>query len=244
VSLHRFLVPPQQWHGSTIEFSPEQAHQLNRVLRLQAGDHVRVFDGERACDGVVELVSWTEARIVGEAPQAAEPLVRVVAYPALLPREKFETVLQKLTEVGVSAIVPVVSQRSLVREVPDEHRMKRWRAILCEAAEQSGRGRLPELQPAEGFEQAIARAPGMRLLAYAGERDGPTLRDALDGSAAETVSLFVGPEGDFAADEVVRARQTGARIVTLGPRILRAETASPIFAALVLYEVERRTGGP
>ena len=243
MTLHRFLVPAERWHGATVEFSPQQAHQLRRVLRLRARDQVRVFDGQRPCDGVVELVSWEEGRLVGEKPQAAEPLARLVAYPALLPREKFETVLQKLTEVGVGAIVPVISQRTLVREAPDAQRLARWRAILIEATEQSGRGRVPDLRQAQSFSSAMLEAEGQRLLAYAAEL-GLSLPEALRDAPLQTVSLFVGPEGDFEPAEVDLARQAGARIVTLGPRVLRAETASPIFAALVLYELERRSSGP
>ena len=242
MTLHRFLVPAERWSGPRVEFSPRQAHQLRRVLRLQAGDRVRVFDGERPCDALVELVSSDAGRVVGEAPQAAEPLARLVAYPALLPREKFETVLQKLTELGVSAIVPVISQRTLVREAPDPQRLARWRAILIEATEQSGRGRVPELGQAQPFSSAIVEARGARLLAYAAE-PGLRLADALLNAPLPTVSLFVGPEGDFEPAEVALARQAGAAIVTLGPRILRAETASPVFAALVLYELERTRRG-
>jgi 16S rRNA (uracil1498-N3)-methyltransferase len=241
--MHRFLVPAERWRGDSIEFSQEQAHQLKRVLRLGRGDNVRVFDGERPCDAVVELLSSSEARIVGEAPQAAEPRTTLLVYPALLPRDRFETVLQKLTEVGASAIVPIITQRSLVRAAPDEQRLARWRVILIEATEQAGRGRVPELGPVQPFSSAMLEAPGPRLLAYAAE-PGFSLAEALPEAPMATVSLFVGPEGDFEPAEVDLARQAGARIVTLGPRILRAETASPIFAALVLYELERRTGGP
>jgi 16S rRNA (uracil1498-N3)-methyltransferase len=242
MTLHRFLVPAERRQDARVEFTAEQAHQLKSVLRLKAGDRVRVFDAQRPCDSLVELVSWTEGRVLDELSQPAEPLTRLVAYPALLPRDKFENVLQKLTEVGVSAIVPVITQRSLVREPPDEHRLERWRAILREATEQSGRGRLPELSRAQAFGQAIAGAPGTPLLAYAAE-PGASLRTAL-AHRPETVALFVGPEGDFESAEVAQARQAGAWIVTLGPRILRAETASPVLAALVLYELERRSSGP
>lgn len=242
MTLHRFLVPAEGWHGDSVEFSQHQAHQLKRVLRLGPGDKVRVFDGQRPCDAVVELVSERHGRIVCEAPQAAEPRTTVVVYPALLPRDRFEMVLQKLTEVGASAIVPLITQRTLVREPPEEQRLARWRAILAEASEQSGRGRVPELGQALPFSSAMREARGTRLLACAAEA-GLSLPEALGQATPPTVSLFVGPEGDFEPAEVALARAAGAAIVSLGPRILRAETASPIFAALVLYELERRTGG-
>ena len=243
MSLHRFLVPSESWSAGRVAFSGEQAHQLRAVLRLGAGSRVRAFDGQRPRDYVVELVSAAEGRIVDELAQPAEPRTRLIAYPSLLPRDRFESVLQKLTEVGAGAIVPVLTRRSVVREPPDERRLARWRAILREATEQSGRGCLPQLAQPQPFERAVLSAPGTRLLAYAGE-PGTGLRAALAGAEdTGTVSLFVGPEGDFDPDEVRLAREAGATMVSLGPRILRAETASPVFAALVLYELEGRIRG-
>jgi 16S rRNA (uracil1498-N3)-methyltransferase len=205
------------------------------VLRLRAGDQVRVFDGRTPCDRVVELLGPQLGRIVDEAPQAPEPKTRLVAYPALLQRDKFEPVLQKLTEIGAAAIVPVITARGLVREAPDEKRSARWRSILREATEQCGRGKLPELCLARPLGEALSAADGMRIMAYEGEhRVG--VREALS-VRPSTVSVFVGPEGGFAPEEVDLAESMGARLITLGPRILRTETASPLVAALVLYEL-------
>jgi 16S rRNA (uracil1498-N3)-methyltransferase len=238
--MHRFLVESEGWHADRVVFSAAQAHQIAAVLRLKPGDHVRVFDGQRPCDRLVELTSASDGRLLpDEVRQAAEARTRLIVCPSLLPRDKFELVLQKLTEVGVSRIVPVVCERSVVREMPDERRLSRWRAILREAAEQSGRGRVPELSPPEPFGQAVASAPDLRLLAYAAE-PGLSLVAALTPDAP-LVSVFVGPEGDFSPGEVARACEAGARIVSLGPRILRAETASLVLAALVLYELEGRS---
>jgi 16S rRNA (uracil1498-N3)-methyltransferase len=234
---HRFLVAGEQVQGDRVVFSAAQWHQLHAVLRLRIGDGVQVFDGVEPIDHVVELVGPATGRIVDVRPQAREPMTRLIMYPSLLPREKFESVLQKVTEVGVAAIVPVVTARSLVRQPPDEHRQERWRVILREATEQSGRGVVPELLPARDFSRAIeqARGEGSVVMAYEDERRR-TLREAL-ARARQTVSLFVGPEGGYAPEEVAFATQSGAQLVTLGPRVLRTETASPILAALVLYEL-------
>ena len=151
-------------------------------------------------------------------------------YPALLQRDKFEPVLQKLTEIGAAAIVPVITARGLVREAPDERRRERWRAILREAAEQCGRGVLPVLLPAQTFAQAIGSAEGTVIMAYERERRRQ-LRAVLQ-PGTTTVSLFVGPEGGFAPEEAACAERAGAHLVTLGPRVLRTETASPVLAAL------------
>lgn len=233
---HRFYVEAHQLSGADVAFSSAQAHQLRSVLRLKAGDQVRVFDGAAPRDYVVELTDATRGRIVGEAPQAPEPRTRLVVYPALLQRDKFETVLQKLTEIGAAAIAPVITVRSLVRSSPDAQRLARWNAIVREAAEQSGRGLVPALLPAVPFAEAVGGAEGLKLLAYEGERTR-TVGDVLGGKPGTIVSAFVGPEGGFAPEEVSCARQAGAEVVTLGPRVLRTETASPLLAALVLYEL-------
>jgi 16S rRNA (uracil1498-N3)-methyltransferase len=234
---HRFFVSSDQLQGDAVNFSPEQWHQLHTVLRLRVGDCVGVFDGVEPVDRRVELVGPATGRVVDEQPQAPEPRTRLVAYPSLLQRDKFELVLQKLTEVGAAAIVPVLSARSLVRQPPDEGRQARWRAILREAAEQSRRGVVPELLPALDFARAVERAmgEGTVVMAYEEERRR-SLHAALDG-AQPTVSIFVGPEGGYEPAEAAAAERAGAQLVTLGPRVLRTETASPLLAALVLYEL-------
>jgi 16S rRNA (uracil1498-N3)-methyltransferase len=233
--MHRFYVSPSHLSGGTVSFTPAQSHQLRTVLRLRPGDQVRVFDGELDCDRIVELSGPSEGRIVGEAPHAPEPRTRLAVYPALLQRDKFESVLQKLTEVGASSITPVLTARGLVREPPDENRYVRWRAILTEAAEQSGRGRIPSLCAAQPLSSALRNASGLKLLAYEGERENE-LRHALNAHPTE-VSVFVGPEVGYSEEEVRCARELGAHVIALGPRVLRTETASPVLAALVLYEL-------
>jgi 16S rRNA (uracil1498-N3)-methyltransferase len=232
---HRFYVDAAQVQGDRVVFSSAQSHQLRHVLRLRQGEQVRVFDGQPGYDLLISLAEGDAGQVVGRCAQAPEPRTRLSVYPALLQRDKFELVLQKLTEVGVSAIGPVVTSRSLVREAPDDKRYARWQAILREAAEQSGRGVVPALLPTLGFAAALREAPGLRVVAYEGERRH-SLRSALS-SRPGCVSVFVGPEGGFSEDEIFSARDVGAAIVTLGPRVLRAETASTVLAALVLGEL-------
>jgi 16S rRNA (uracil1498-N3)-methyltransferase len=232
---HRFWVAPEQLGAGEVIFSSAQTHQLRDVLRLRVGDQVRVFDGVVPRDQVVQLLDATTGRVIGEQPQAAEPRTRLVVRPALLQRDKFESVLQKLTEVGVAAIGPVLTERGLVRSAPDERRLERWTAIVREAAEQCGRGVMPTLLPVAGFTEALQSNGGLRIVAYERERR-IGIREALVGRP-ECVELFVGPEGGFSAEEVGFAEQAGATLVSLGPRVLRSETASPLLAGLVLYEL-------
>jgi 16S rRNA (uracil1498-N3)-methyltransferase len=147
-------------------------------------------------------------------------------------------VLEKGTELGVAAFVPVLSSRSLIR--PSEAssaRLERWRRVVVEAAEQSGRCRLPEISPPLTFAEACASAAGLRILPWEGETEA-SLSDVLAGEKKrDAVSLFIGPEGGFPPEEVELARQQGVRTVSLGRRILRAETAAIVAAALILHEL-------
>ena len=239
---HRFHVRPEQIANGRVDFSAEQAHQIATVLRLRQGSSGRVFDGALPVDHVVRLERVGGTAAVGvvesQADQAPETRTRLVARPALLRRDAFEQVLDSLTQLGVAAIAPVVSVRCVARDQPDDRRMVRWRSILREAAEQSGRGFVPELVAPAPLEQAVEVAvrEGVALLAYEAERAGPIagVLSAVGIRGAGTLSLFVGPEGGFEEAEVVGARRAGVRIVSLGPRILRAETAAPTFLALAL----------
>jgi 16S rRNA (uracil1498-N3)-methyltransferase len=228
-------VAADQLDGELVRFTDEQAHQLRSVLRLRVGARVQVFDGCNRFDRLVELVDVASGRVVGEVAQAPEPRTRLSVYPALLQRDRFEVVLQKLTELGAAGIRPVLTERSLVREPPDERRFARWRAILREAAEQSGRGVVPDLMPPLPLADALRTGEGLVVLAYEGERQW-ALRGALRGHPTR-VALFIGPEGGYTDAEVECARGVGARVVTLGPRVLRAETAALVASALVLYEL-------
>jgi 16S rRNA (uracil1498-N3)-methyltransferase len=170
---------------------------------------------------------------------ASEPSVRLVLYQALIKGQRFDWVVEKGMELGVAGFVPIVSSRSLVRPAEaSSARLERWRRVVVEAAEQSGRCRLPEISPPLTFDDACASAAGVRILPWEAEREA-SLGDLLAAQqqAVPVVSLFIGLEGGFPLEEVRLARRLGVRTVSLGQRILRAETAAIVAAALVLYEL-------
>ncbi len=168
-----------------------------------------------------------------------EPAIPVHLYQALTSREKFEWILQKGTELGMAAITPVITTRSLVRE-PDAGKQVRWQRILQEAAEQSGRGRIPVLTPAVSLADALksaCAAGGLCLFPWE-EAAGTSLGQALAASGEPAqISVFIGPEGGFTAGEAEAAVQAGAQVVTLGRRILRTETAALVSLALVMQSL-------
>ena len=249
---HRFFVGPGteecsdvKWDTNTVQLERSLAHQLARVLRLREGERIVLLDGSGS-EREIELLTVNPRRVVGVVRETrrgfSEPKLAVTLYQALVPRDKLEQVLQKGTEVGVSAFVPVSCARSLVRDrdMADERRVTRWRRIVQEAAEQSGRAGMPQVRPALPLAQALteATAAGPALIAWEGERRR-SIRDALRAAlvgADMSLSLFVGPEGGFTEAEVAAGREAGVLSISLGPRILRTETAGPVLAALALYE--------
>ena len=247
MSLNRFFVPHDVFSGDEVRLEGDLVHRLSRVLRLEAGAAVVLLDGsgleyETRLDAVgPQRVTGT---VVGRRPGRPEPRVRLVLYQSLVKGERFDWVLEKGTEMGVAAFVPLLSRRNVVRAAPGRlGRPERWRRVVREAAEQCGRSVLPELLPPEGLEQALADAAGLRLLPWEGEEAlglAAALRrarPALEAVQRPTVAVLIGPEGGFADDEVTLAREAGAQVVSLGRRILRSETAGIVAAAAVLYEL-------
>ena len=168
----------------------------------------------------------------------AEPRINVVLYQALLKGEKFEFVLQKGTELGIASFVPLVCERCVVGpEHVTDKRLHRWQRIIAEAGEQSRRGKLPALTPVTPFEHACQSAQGFSLLAWEGEK-ALGLRAVLQAQGAKdipSVNLFIGPEGGFSPAEVEFAHGCGVVPITLGGRVLRAETAGLVAATALLY---------
>ncbi|MBK8904919.1 MAG: 16S rRNA (uracil(1498)-N(3))-methyltransferase [Anaerolineaceae bacterium] len=241
--MHRFFVAPECFAGDRVVLPEQIAHQIRKVLRLRAGAAIVVLDNT-GCEYEVLLRQVDRQQVVGEAvakrPCPNEPSVYLTLYQALMKRDKFEWVLQKGTEIGVSHFVPLVTQRSLVQDIDiKEGKQLRWEKIITEAAEQSRRGCIPSLHPPQTLAEALAAQPPQPGLIAWEEADGLTIRGVLgDGERPSHVSLFIGPEGGFAAEEVAAAQEAGLKAVTLGKRILRAETAALVASALVMHELD------
>lgn len=235
MSEHRFFLPAEGVAGGRVNFPPETAHQIRHVLRLGSGDLVIVLDGT-AREYVVTL-DVPDGGLTGTIQETrqndTELPIRLVLYQALIKPPKMEMVLQKCTELGTSSIIPVETAHSVAGK-PSLSRTRRYEAIIREAAEQSRRGRVPTLEPAIPFRVAVERAvnAGPTFLLWEGERsDSLSAAPLLPGPT--TICFFVGPEGGFTPGEVEDAKSFGACLVTLGPRILRAETAAIAGTALL-----------
>lgn len=245
--MHRFFVSPDCIGDSDVTLSGHVARQLARVLRSRAGDRIVVLD-DTGWEYFVTLTAVDPEQVrgvvTGRAASGGEPRIEVTLYQALLKADRFELVLQKGTELGVSAFVPVVCARSVPRErdgARSANRRSRWRRIVTEAAEQARRGRVPTLESTTELLQAFDEVEGLAVIPWE-EEDGCGLRAALTewkagGRDISSVSVFIGPEGGFTSEEVDHARSRGIVPVSLGRRILRAETAGIVAVSAVLYEL-------
>jgi 16S rRNA (uracil1498-N3)-methyltransferase len=244
VNTNRFFILSSDIEGDRVRLGPEQSHQIQHVLRLQTGDAIIVLD-DTGTEYNVTLTAVDKRGVVGQVTSRqqaqSESAAQVTLFQSILMREKFEWVLQKGTEVGLARIVPVLTERSLVRvKYVEDKKLDRWRRIVTEAAEQSHRGRIPRIDPITTFVEALSEMAGFdRCLIATPWHAGVGLRQALhdlNGKAA-SVALMVGPEGGFTEEEVDAARQKGAVPISLGPRILRTETCAIVASALVLHEL-------
>jgi 16S rRNA (uracil1498-N3)-methyltransferase len=257
--MHRFFVPPSWVEGDTVTLSGKMVHQIRDVLRLKADDSIIVLD-DSGWEYQVRLSDIGQERASGQVERKTlsrtEPRAKITLYQSLLKSNKFEWILQKGTELGIVEFVPMVADRCVIGSVEDvsESRRERWRRIIVEAAEQSQRARLPRLHAPLLFAQACERArrAELALMPWEGERmmtlramlaEPYSIPSQVQGKTTVirkpfSIHILIGPEGGFSSREVDQARRYGITPVTVGPRILRAETAALVVAAVVLYQLE------
>jgi 16S rRNA (uracil1498-N3)-methyltransferase len=270
----------------------ELAHQVRDVIRLDIGEHLLLLDnsGDEILATVAKInKASVEVHLLERRPGRSEPATRIILCQGLLKSTRFEWILEKGTELGVSVFSPIICRRSMAGlEDTGSSKIQRWQRIIQEAAEQSGRSRLPELLPVRPLEQALNSIPSNALAIMPWEEEHAlTLHDVLSTSihpgrdvgatlavarpphdalntpgrdveatlavapsvaqtleprtlqTPSTIVLFIGPEGGLMAEEVALAQRHGVQVVTLGARILRAETAAIATVANIMYECEQ-----
>ena len=236
----RFFVKPEELKDDLIILTGENA-QHAKVLRLKVGEEVLACDGQgEECLCTVENISSGEIQLAVKERRASEneAAVKVSIYMAFPKADKLEHVIQKATELGAYEIVAFPSGRCISK--PDDKSLKkkleRWQKIAASAAEQSGRGLIPEVIALPSYAAALERASkaDKALMFYENEH-ATTLRMALEAGEFKTVSLLTGPEGGLEEKEVEQARQAGLQVCTLGSRILRCETAPLCALSAVMY---------
>jgi 16S rRNA (uracil1498-N3)-methyltransferase len=240
MAVRRIHLPRQRLEGGAAggraPLAAGEVHYLRDVLRLAPGDEVEVFDGEGGAYPA-RLAPGLDALLVGPRRDAAPPAARVDLAFALAKGEKNDLVVQKATELGAARLLPFAAARSIVKLDAERgaERARRWARIAAEAARQCGRADVPAVAAPAPLPAVLAGAPtGFRLLAF--QPGGIALAEALD-PAAPGHLLVTGPEGGLSEEELTACVMAGARVASLGPRVLRAETAAVVAVGLVQHRL-------
>lgn len=242
--MNRFFIPGATLtQGGTVQITDAQDIQhIHKVLRLKAGDQLEVSDGADT-EAVAEIVGLTKSEVtvrIETLSQAhRESPLEIVLYQGLPKGQKLEVVFQKNTEIGVRGFVPLITERCVVKLTDpssDNKKWVRWQMIIDEAAKQSKRGKLPGLTAAMNIDEALKTLADfdLVLVPHVGEGTCP-LGQVISAGAVRRVAVFIGPEGGFTDREVEAIVQAGGKAVTLGPRILRTETAGFVINSILQY---------
>ncbi|MEC7733286.1 MAG: RsmE family RNA methyltransferase [Chloroflexota bacterium] len=241
--MHRFYLDSSAIQNNAVYFPNDISSQIKRVLRLRIGDEVIVFNGDGVDYKVIlEVVDTNNSvgSVISTVNGLKEPEIFITLYQALIRPERYEYALQKGVEVGISKFVPFTCERTEFSN-PGDSKITRWERIIKEASEQSGRSLVPELSQTIEFSNLIANLSPVALIPWEEEKKGSigTILSELrqnQSMKGSSVDIVIGPVGGFTSQEVSDAVENGAISVSLGGRILRAETAGIVAAVSVLYE--------
>lgn len=247
--MNRFFVNPSQVDIdlNEIVIAGDDVKHISKVLRLSSEDEIEICDGESwEYIGSIKSISKDEVivSIIHKEPLKTEAELRVILYQGLPKGAKMELILQKTTEMGIAEIVPIITDRAVVqlKDTKDkEKKAERWYKIAEEAAKQSKRGIIPEVHIPISFKEALKQGStnDLNILAYEKE-SVKGLRNLLSQSkdkGIKRIGIWIGPEGGFTEEEIRLALDNNVNTVTLGPRILRTETAGFALLSMVMYEL-------
>ena len=249
--MQQFFAEPSWIRENKIYMQGADVNHIKNVLRMKPGEDVRVSDGGgkaylcciHSYEGQTAVLD-----ILKELDPDTELPSRIVLFQGLPKGDKMEWIVQKAVELGAYRIVPFAAKRSVVRldEKKAEKKQARWQLIAKGAAEQSGRGIIPEVGVVCSFAEALRMAGELDvvLIPYELEEGMKEAARILEGiTPGQSVGIFIGPEGGFEEEEVEQAKRAGAHAVTLGKRILRTETAGLTALSILMYHLESRAAG-
>jgi len=243
--MNRFFVNPKKILDNVVDIEGDDAIHILRVLRLREGDLIEV------CDGVGNEYKGTLLRkakdrvqvfLEDPKPTKGEPRIRVTLYQGIPKGSKMDFIIQKCVELGIYSIVPVVTARTITdlsSSGKEEKKVARWQKIAEEAAKQSRRGIIPSIQLPISYNEVIERvSTPLKILPWE-EEQSSSLRLTLHGAGhVQDIAIMIGPEGGFEEGEVMKAKEQGWNVVTLGPRILRTETAGMAVLSAIMFYME------
>ena len=243
--MDRFFTPKNNINleQNTCIIEGEDVKHISRVLRSRENDKLEVCDMDNN-EYICEIREINKDNILLDIIEKVnikrESNLKVKLYQGMPKGTKMELILQKLTEIGVDEIVLVQAKRSVTKidNKKEDKKIERWERIIYEAAKQSKRAKIPKLTGVLTFKEALADMQNndLNICPYENERT-ISIKEAIKDSSANTIGIFVGPEGGFEEEEVEKIQEIDGKVVSLGPRILRTETASVVASSIVLYEL-------
>ena len=242
--MRRFFVEYIPGEGGLIFLTCKEANHIRNVLRMKRGDTLSVMDGKgHLVEATIEELhpKGVRVKIIRSLPAPAPSPVEIHLAQALIKSRPMDSLIQKATELGVSSITPFASERTAARIRPEHlsRKMDHWEEIIKAACKQSGRPNLPTLNPPLAFEALIGNAPHqgtLKVLLWEAEKEADLKGLLRSGGQPSHILAIVGPEGGFTPREIRNARNAGFRIVSLGSRILRSETAAITIVSIIQYE--------
>lgn len=255
MTLHRFYIPPAQWNPSAPVLDEAESRHAAEVLRLKPGDAVSVFNGEGVqADARISRMGRREVELeIMETRRSTPPAARLLLAQAVPKGKNMDLVMQKATELGASGLIPLITDRTVVRLSPEEaaDKQEKWQRIVIEACKQCGQNFLPRVHRPVGLDAFLGGIPpaDLRLVAAIepGAKSLKTILSDWSSSRAQSVShpdarpssalVLIGPEGDFTPAELAKAKAAGCQPLTLGPIILRTETAAIYTLSVLAHEL-------
>lgn len=241
--MSRFFVKDIDNISNVIRIYGEDVNHIKNVLRMRSGDILEVSDG-RGFDYIVEILKLEQdcitTGIIQSQANRTEPPVQVTLFQGIPKSDKMDFIVQKSVELGIVKIVPVITGRTVVKldsQKDSIKKVERWRKIALEAAKQCGRGALPTVENVMSFGEALEYATENDLSIMPYEKEtAQGLRNIIMNNKPRKKGIFIGPEGGFTEEEVKKAVAFDIKPVTLGPRILRTETAGIAVISIIMYE--------
>lgn len=245
--MHQFFIEPSWRKQNKIYMEGSEVIHMKNVLRIKPGEFVKINNGQGA-EYLCEVEKYEEQAvildIVSESVSDCELPSKIYLFQGLPKSDKMELIIQKAVELGVYEIVPVVTERTVVKldEKKAEKKVQRWNAISLSAAKQSGRSLVPEVGKVRTFKEALEYAKGLDVLLIPyelakGMEETKSILTAI--VPGQSVGVFIGPEGGFREEEIEVAVSYGAKSITLGKRILRTETAGLAVLSVLMFQLEK-----
>lgn len=237
----KFFVPPESIQKDWVKITGDDARHISKVLRKKKGDIIEVSDGKKDFKVVLDSIDikTVKGKIIAQK-SSKQVDVEIVLLQGIPKAKKMDLVIQKATELGVKKIVPVITERTVVKldSQKSKNKHRRWTKIAKEAAKQSGRSIIPRVEPVMDLDDALLFSKDADLALIPWEKENNAgLKSFLTGKAYERVVILIGPEGGFSSEEVDKAARFKFKPVTLGPRILRTETAGIFLLSVIMYEL-------